>query len=69
MACNDQYKVPGTVNVKFAINGDGVITEATVVGTFADSPTGLCVERAVKDARFKKWKGPSVSVNYPFAFR
>ena len=67
--CNDQYKTPGMVEVKIAINGDGAVTSAQVVGKFAGTPAGACVEKAVKNAKFKKWAGPSLSVKYPFQFQ
>ena len=66
---NDQYKTPGMVEVKIAINGDGAVTSAQVVGKFAGTPAGACVEKAVKNAKFKKWAGPSLSVKYPFQFQ
>ena len=68
-ACNDKYKVPGTVNVKITISPGGSVTGASVTGKFAGTPTGSCVESAVKSARFKKFDGAPVNVNYPFAFR
>jgi hypothetical protein len=69
MACNDEYKVPGTLIAKITITGGGDVSSARVEGKFAGTPSGSCVERAVKNARFKKWKGPSVVVTYPFSFR
>lgn len=69
MACNDQYKVPGTVMVKITIDNDGSVANAEVTGKFAGTPTGSCVENAVKKARFKKFDGAKMIVNYPFAFR
>lgn len=69
MACNDEYKVPGTVIAKITISGSGEVSSAKVEGKFSGTPSGSCVERAVRNARFKKWKGPSVVVTYPFSFR
>jgi hypothetical protein len=57
------------VEVKIAISGDGSVTSSQVVGKFAGTPAGACVEKAVKNAKFKKWAGPSLSVKYPFMFQ
>ncbi|MBI4508178.1 MAG: zinc-ribbon domain-containing protein [Deltaproteobacteria bacterium] len=69
MSCNDQYKVAGTVMVKLLIDNDGTVSSASVQGSFAGTPTGSCVERATKAARFKKFSGAKVPVQYPFVFR
>ena len=68
MACNEQYKVAGTVQVKIVVLPNGAVASAEVTGKFAGSPTGACVERAVKGARFKKTTAQS-SFTYPFLFR
>jgi hypothetical protein len=68
-ACNSQYKVPGMLKVKISINGDGQVTNAVAQGTFAGTPSGSCAEKALKSAKFKKWKGPNVNVTIPYTFR
>jgi predicted Zn finger-like uncharacterized protein len=66
--CNDQYHVPGTVNVALTISGSGRISSAAVTGQFAGTPTGDCVARAVKTASFPRFRGANVSIVYPYAF-
>jgi outer membrane biosynthesis protein TonB len=68
MSCNDQYKVPGTVEVRIVISPDGDVSSATVKGKFAGTPTGSCVERAIKSANFDSAE-KATTVNYPFIFR
>jgi predicted Zn finger-like uncharacterized protein len=68
MSCNDQYKVPGQVDVKIVISADGDVSSASVTGKFAGTPTGSCVERAIKSAHFKSAQ-KSTTVKYPFIFR
>jgi predicted Zn finger-like uncharacterized protein len=65
-ACNAQYRVPGTVTVALTISRAGRIQTANVTGRFAGTPTGQCVEKAVKSATFPKFSGAPVSIDYPF---
>jgi len=65
-ACNQQYRVPGTVNVDITISRAGRIQSASVSGRFAGTPTGSCVEKAVKAATFPKFSGAPISISYPF---
>ena len=51
-ACYNQFKVPGTAMVTVVIGKSGKVTSATVTGKFAGTPTGTCVEAAVKTASF-----------------
>lgn len=65
-ACYEQFKVPGTVQVKVTISNTGVVTKATASGKFANTDTGACVARAVTAATFPEFSGPSMSLTYPF---
>ena len=69
IGCYDKYKVPGTVTIHLTISPSGGVAGASATGTFAGTPTGGCVESAVKHAHFKKFSGPAMSVNYPFVLR
>jgi len=68
-ACYDQFKVPGMANVAVTIAKSGTVQSASVSGAFAGTPTGSCVEKAVKSATFPKFKGAAQSINYPFILR
>lgn len=61
-ACYDQYKVPGTANVTIKVGGSGKVDDAQVTGKFAGTPTGECVEKAVKTAKFP----PSDGLTFPY---
>jgi hypothetical protein len=67
--CYAQFKVPGMANVAVTIGKNGHVSAATVSGSFAGTPTGSCVERAVKSAGFPPVKGSPTSINYPFMLR
>jgi hypothetical protein len=66
-ACFNQFKVPGTAMVNVQISKSGKVTKADVTGKFAGTPTGQCVEAAVKTASFPPSDG--FSTPYPFQLR
>jgi predicted Zn finger-like uncharacterized protein len=65
--CYNQFKVPGTAMVNVVIAKSGKVTGATVTGKFAGTPTGTCVEAAVKTAAFPPSDG--FSTPYPFQLK
>jgi hypothetical protein len=66
-ACYAKYQVPGTAMVNVVIAKSGKVTSAVVTGRFAGTPTGACVERAVRTARFPPSDG--FSAPYPFQLK
>jgi hypothetical protein len=66
-ACYNQFKVPGTAMVNVVIAKSGKVTKADVTGKFAGTPTGTCVESAVKTANFPPSDG--FSTPYPFQLK
>jgi hypothetical protein len=64
--CYDQYKVPGLAMVSVTIGHSGRVSSARTSGSFSGTPTGSCVEHAVKSASFPAFKGPSQTIQYPF---
>jgi predicted Zn finger-like uncharacterized protein len=67
--CYAQFKVPGLANVSVTIGKNGRVSSASVSGSFAGTPTGSCVEKAVKSASFPPVKGSPTTINYPFMLR
>jgi predicted Zn finger-like uncharacterized protein len=65
--CYNQYKVPGMAMVNVVIGKSGKVTTATVTGKFAGTPTGTCVEKAVKSASFPPSDG--LTTPYPFQLK
>lgn len=68
-ACYQRYHVPGTAMVNLVIAKTGHVSEASVGGALANTPTGDCVSSAVKAARFSRFSGASMRVQYPFILR
>jgi predicted Zn finger-like uncharacterized protein len=66
-ACYNEFKVPGMAMVSVVIGKSGKITSATVSGKFAGTPSGSCVEKAVKSATFPASEG--LQMQYPFQLR
>ena len=66
-ACYNQFKVPGTAMVTVVIGKSGKVTSSTVTGKFAGTPTGTCVEAAVKTASFPPSDG--FTTPYPFQLK
>lgn len=69
LGCYDQYKSPGQANVSVSIARSGKVSSATVTGAFDGTPTGSCIERAVKTASFPPFKGATQTITYPFVLR
>lgn len=65
--CYVRHQVPGTAMVNVVIAKSGFVSRATVTGRLGDTPTGACVERAVKTAAFPPSDG--ISTPYPFQLR
>ncbi len=68
-ACHDQYNVPGMAMVKITIAHSGHVGAAHVSGIFTGTPTGSCVEKAVKGASFPRFRSGDQTIDYPFNLR
>jgi len=66
-ACYNEFKVQGMAMVNVAIGKNGKVSSATVTGKFAGTPTGACVEKAVKSASFPPSEG--LQTPYPFQLK
>ncbi len=63
-ACANQFKVPGTAMANISVASGGKVSNATVTGKFAGTPTGSCVEVAAKSAKFPACQG----MTFPWPF-
>jgi predicted Zn finger-like uncharacterized protein len=50
--CYAQFKVPGVAMVKVTVSPSGRVGAVAVTGRFAGTPSGSCVENALKTAKF-----------------
>ncbi len=67
--CYDRFKVPGLASVQITIGRNGRVKGAKVKGVFSGTPTGSCVKKAARGARFPKFKGTPITITYPFILR
>src|SRR5262245_44692536 len=67
-ACYAEYRQPGVAMVTVVIGRDGTVDSATVTGRFAATPTGRCVEHAVKTATFPP-SDVGLTTPYPFMLK
>ena len=65
--CYALYKHAGLAMVNVIIAKSGKVASAVVTGKFAGTPTGSCVESAVKSASFPPSDG--LTTPYPFTLR
>lgn len=56
----------GTASVKLTVAPDGKVSKVKVSGVFAGTPTGACIESAVRGADFPAWDGGPQSVSYSY---
>lgn len=62
--CSALEQFEGSVSIKFTVAPSGVITAASA--TNKKGPTGDCVAKAVKKAKFPPFDGTPTSFTYPF---
>jgi len=66
-ACFSKFGISGKVTVRVSVGCMGSVQSASASGEHASSPLGGCIEKAVKNAKFPKFKKPaSKSFSYPF---
>lgn len=65
-ACYDRYQKPGIVRVRVRIATNGRVARADALGALGKSPTGTCVQHAVRAARFPPFVGKPMTFVYPF---
>jgi hypothetical protein len=65
--CYAKYKVAGKGKLKMAIGADGMLSEYEQLGDFANTPTGTCIDLAVKNATFPTSKKPRTAVAVPIS--
>ncbi len=67
--CFDTYGVPGEGKLRITIAADGTIAALEQLGEFADTPTGTCIDKAVRGVTFPKSRKAKTTVNYPIVLR
>jgi hypothetical protein len=55
--CSQQFQQTGPADVKVTVGEGGSVTAVALSGQFAGTPTGACVEKAVKSVSFPQSGG------------
>jgi hypothetical protein len=58
----------GVVEVQLTVRGSGKVTYALVQGSFAGTPEGSCLARALRDVQFPEFTESSLRLSYPLQF-
>lgn len=56
----------GTASLRLTVAPSGRIAQVAVTGSFAGTPEGACVDRAVRTATFPPWSGGPQSFDYSY---
>lgn len=68
-ACFEKYGVAGDAKLAVTVAGSGEVLAIEQTGDFIDTPTGRCLEDAVKGLTFPKTKKTKQSFKYPYVLR
>jgi hypothetical protein len=63
--CHDQYGVSGKARLAITIAGNGTVLRAEQTGDFVDTPTGLCIDKAMRKVVFPQSKQSRTTIVYP----
>jgi len=66
-ACYRKYQVAGKAKLRMAIAADGSLAEYEQQGDFVNTPTGSCIDAAVKKAAFPASSKPRTALAVPIA--
>ena len=63
--CFKKLGVSGSAKLKLQVAGDGSVLKYDQQGDFVNTPTGQCIDEAVKKATFPASKKAKTSINFP----
>ena len=64
--CLKRHKVKEQVMVQVTIATTGQVSRARIKGKRAGTPSGHCIQRAVRQARFPVFRGAPLTITYPY---
>ena len=67
--CYESYGVAGQADLHITIDGAGNVIAIEQEGDFVDTPTGTCVEKAVRAVKFPETSKARTTIAYPFILR
>ena len=67
--CHERYGVAGKARLSITIADDGTVVKSEQSGDFVDSPTGACIDKAMRKVVFPRSKRPRTTIAYPIVLR
>jgi hypothetical protein len=64
-ACFENFGVAGKAKLRITIAADGSISKYEQQGELVGTPTGECIDKAMKEAKFPHTKKPRTSIAFP----
>jgi hypothetical protein len=68
-ACHERYGVAGTAVLAITAGADGIVIKFEQTGPFLDTPTGQCIDRAMRKVVFPKSNKARVTMRYPIVLQ
>jgi hypothetical protein len=69
MACYEDYGVTGEASLKLGVSGEGQVFSVEQKGDFVGTPTGECIDAAVRKLTFPRTKTAKAWLTYPILIR
>lgn len=69
MACYEDYGVAGEAQLKLGITGEGAVFSVEQKGDFVGTPTGACVDAAVRKLTFPRTSKAKAWITYPIVIQ
>jgi hypothetical protein len=67
--CFAKMKVAGRAKIEITINGDGTVAKHEQTGDFVGTPTGKCIDEAMRTVVFPKTKKPTTKIGFPIVLQ
>jgi hypothetical protein len=68
-ACFERLGVAGKTKLEITINSDGTIAKYDQVGDFDNTPTGQCIDTAMRKVQFPSTKKPKTKIGFPIVLQ
>jgi len=68
-SCFERYGVAGSAKLEITIAGDGTVAKYEQAGDFEGTPTGKCIDDAMRDVQFPASKKAKTKIGYPIVLR
>ncbi len=68
-ACFEKYGVAGKAKLDITIAGDGTVARYDQTGDFEGTPTGQCIDTAMREVQFPRSKRARTKIGYPIVLQ